>query len=236
MSKTRAAVLGTAVFACAAGAAVFPSPFREANVAPGLTSPTALAVAPDGRVFIALQSGVVRVVRNDTLLERPFGSVDADAYGERGLLRIALDTGFGSNGRVYLYYTAAHPLRNRVSALTASGDTALPGEAVLLDLPDLSDPYQWSHTGGGLAVGADGKLYVGTGDQELWDIARDLGSPYGKILRIDPDGSIPPDNPWGFRAGAGARRVGVRISQPVQAGRRPRGRAPLCQRRGMDVP
>jgi glucose/arabinose dehydrogenase len=207
MFKTRAAVLGTALFACAAGAAVFPSPFYESKVAPGLTSPTALAVAPDGRVFIALQSGVIRVVRNDTLLERPFDSVAADTYGERGLLGIALDTGFGSNGRVYLYYTAAHPLRNRVSVLTASGDTALPGETVLLDLPDLSDPYQWSHTGGGLVVGADGKLYIGTGDQELWDIARDLNSPYGKILRIDPDGSIPADNPWADSVQGPARAV-----------------------------
>jgi glucose/arabinose dehydrogenase len=208
MSRVRIVVLGAALFACAAGAAKFPSPYTEAKVAPGLTSPTALAIAPDGRVFVALQDGAIRIIRNDSLLERPFASVPADIYGERGLLGIALDTGFTSNGRVYLYYTTAIPvLHNRVSSLTASGDTALPEETILLEFPELTDPWQYSHTGGGLVVGTDGKLYIGSGDQELWDIASDLRSPFGKILRLDPDGSIPVDNPWADSVEGPARAV-----------------------------
>jgi glucose/arabinose dehydrogenase len=56
-------------------------------------------------------------------------------------------------------------------------------------------------------VGTDGKLYIGSGDQELWDIARDPGSPFGKILRINSDGSIPADNPWADSLQGTARAI-----------------------------
>src|SRR5687768_10890962 len=124
----------------AAGAATLPSGFVESLVAGGLQRPTAMAFAPDGRLFIAQQSGQLRVVDNGTLLSAPFVSLTVNASGERGLLGIAFDPAFAANQFVYVYYTATTPvIHNRVSRFTASGNVAMPGsEEVLVDLEPLS--------------------------------------------------------------------------------------------------
>src|SRR4029079_19680620 len=94
--------------------------FAETRVATGLSSPTAMAVAPDGRIFIAQQGGALRVVKNGALLAQPFLSVTVDSNGERGLPGIALDPDFASNVFLYAYYTTASSPHNRVSRFTAS--------------------------------------------------------------------------------------------------------------------
>ncbi len=101
---------------------------------------TAMAWSPDGRLFICEQGGDLRVVKNGTLLSKPFVTVKTSADGERGLLGVAFHPQFASNGWVYLYYTATQGGRhNRISRFTASGDVALAGsEVVLVDLPSLS--------------------------------------------------------------------------------------------------
>lgn len=188
--------------AVAAVAATFPAGFTETRIAHDLRSPAALAVAPDGRVFIALQEGAVRVVKGDTLLPEPFVVVpDVDYFGERGLLGIALDPAFDSTGHVYVYYTAASPtLHNRLSRFTAEGDTAAAAsEQILIDFPTLpfrggNDPAIW-HMGGGLDFGPDGKLFIAVGDHENPGEAQSLESVFGKVLRVNPDGSVPGDNP-----------------------------------------
>ena len=97
--------------------------FTETVIASGLVNPTALAVAPDGRVFITQQGGAVRIVQHGTLLPAPFVTVAVSSVGERGLLGIALDPDFAANGFVYVYYTATTPtIHNRVSRFTASGN------------------------------------------------------------------------------------------------------------------
>ncbi|HEX5270347.1 MAG TPA: PQQ-dependent sugar dehydrogenase, partial [Gemmataceae bacterium] len=117
----------------------YPSGFSEATVASGLTSPTTMAFAPDGRLFVAEQGGNLRVIKNGTLLTTPFAHFAVDSTGERGLLGVAFDPAFANNHFVYVYYTATSPTtHNRVSRLTAdpNGDTALAGSEVdLLDLP-----------------------------------------------------------------------------------------------------
>src|SRR5687768_11013564 len=70
----------------AAGAATLPPQFTETQVASGLASPTAMAVAPDGRIFVAEQGGKLRVIKNGTLLATPFVSLTVSSVGERGLL------------------------------------------------------------------------------------------------------------------------------------------------------
>src|SRR3954451_3271615 len=111
-----------------AGAATLPSGFSEAQFATGLAAPTAMAFAPDGRLFVAEQGGALRVVKNGTLLPQPFVTVTVDSSGERGLLGVAFDPNYTANGFVYIYYTATTPtIHNRVSRFTASGDVALPG-------------------------------------------------------------------------------------------------------------
>src|SRR6187402_502723 len=103
----------------AATAATVPAGFTDSVVANGLTSPTAMEIAPDGRVFVAQQGGALRVIENGALRATPFLTVPVDSNGERGLLGIAFDPNFAANHFVYIYYTVpgagATPAHNRIS-------------------------------------------------------------------------------------------------------------------------
>src|SRR5882672_10058714 len=100
----------------AASAATLPPGFSESVVASGISSPTAMDFAPDGRLFVCQQNGQLRVIKNDTLLAAPFLTVATDSTGERGLLGVAFDPAFANNQRVYIYYTVpGSPPHNRVS-------------------------------------------------------------------------------------------------------------------------
>ena len=170
--------------------------FQHEVIATGFRNPTAMTIAPDGRVFIAQQTGEVRVVKDRALLPTNFLQVQVDSGNERGLVGIALDPAFASNGYLYVFYTvpggSAH---NRVSRFTAQGDVAAPGsEVVLVDFPALSAAS--NHNSGALHFGPDGKLYVAHGDNAEEKNAQNLDMPFGKILRFDRDGTIPQDNPF----------------------------------------
>ena len=136
----------------------------------------------------------------------PFLSLSVNSDGERGLLGIAFDPGFANNHFVYVYYTtAAAPVHNRISRFTANGDVAMPGsEVVLLDLDNLSGAT--NHNGGAIHFGPDGKLYAGVGENANSANAQTLGNLLGKILRINADGTIPPDNPF-FATASGKNRA-----------------------------
>ena len=180
--------------------AVVPTGFTESQVATGLTSPTSIVVSQDGHIFIAQQNGTIRIAHDDGLHAQPFATLSVDSSGERGLTGITLDPNFESNGYVYVYYTASSPSsHNRLSRLTAQGDTMVPGsEVILFELPNLStvnNPIY--HMGGAIHFSPiDGKLYVSVGDHQDSSKPQSLSSPFGKILRINPDGSIPTDNPF----------------------------------------
>jgi glucose/arabinose dehydrogenase len=179
--------------------ATLPTGFAETRVVTGLASPTAMAIAPDGRIFVAQQGGALRVVRNGALLSQPFLTASVNPSGERGLLGVAFDPNFASNNYVYVYYTTSgSPIHNRVSRFTASTsnpDVAVAGSEVqLLNLPALSSAT--NHNGGAIHFGTDGKLYIAVGDNANADNAPRLSSMFGKMLRINADGSIPSDNPF----------------------------------------
>lgn len=178
-----------------------PAGFTRSSIA-GFTAATAVAQTPDGRLLVAEQGGALRVVKNGALLATPFVQLTVDSNGERGLLGVAVDPAFASNGHVYLHYTTpAGGTHNRVSRFVASGDVATGIETVLLDLPTLSGAT--NHNGGALHFGPDGKLYVAVGDNANSAQAPDLTRPFGKLLRINADGSTPSDNPFigGFNDG-----------------------------------
>ena len=176
-----------------------PAGFAQSQVASGLSSPSAMAAAPDGRLFVTLQNGTVRVVKDGAMLPTPFATVNEDSEGERGLLGITFDPDFATNQYVYVYYTKDDPAplvsHNVVSRFVANGDVAVPGsETVLFELPDVGSAI-W-HMGGALHFGPDGKLYVSVGDYQQRQTAQSLDAPTGKILRINKDGTIPTDNPF----------------------------------------
>jgi glucose/arabinose dehydrogenase len=166
---------------------------------------TAMAFAPDGRLFVCLQSGQVRVINKDgVLLANPFVRLSVDSNGERGLLGVAFDPNFASNHYVYLYYTVpGSPAHNRISGFTANGNVAAANsEFVLVDLDNLSNAT--NHNGGAIHFGPDGKLYAGVGENANGANAQSLSNRLGKILRINSNGTIPPDNPRSFPGIAGS--------------------------------
>jgi uncharacterized repeat protein (TIGR03806 family) len=183
------------------GAFDLPDGFAQQLVAEGFTGATGMTVAPDGRVFVCEQTGTLRIVKDDVLLKEPFLTVEVDSNWERGLIGVTLDPHFKENGFVYVCYVAARPYpHHRVSRFTARGDRAVPGSEVILfrgdDQRKLGGKIPAGHQGGGIRFGADGKLYFLIGEHTNSAAARRLDTLQGKILRINPDGSIPGDNPF----------------------------------------
>lgn len=178
--------------------------FSDSRLVNGLSTPTAMEFAPDGRLFVAEKAGALRVIKNGALLSNPFLSVAADTAGERGLLGIAFDPNFATNRYLYVYYTAESPsIHNRVSRFTADStnpDRVLPGsELPILELGTLGAT---NHNAGAIHFGKDGKLYVAVGDNAVSSDSQSLSSRNGKMLRINSDGSIPSDNPFFNTSGA----------------------------------
>jgi glucose/arabinose dehydrogenase len=196
-----------------AGAVPTPSGFTQTVVASGLTQPTSIAFAPDGRVFIAQQTGSLLVMKNGSVLSAPFVQLPVDAVGERGLLGVTLDPAFATNHFLYVYYTATTPTtHNRVSRFTDLNDRAAPGSEVhVLDLPTLGAT---NHNGGSIHFGPDGKLYIGVGENAVPSRAQDLTTPFGKLLRINADGSVPTDNPFVSTPGAEPRVWALGLRNP----------------------
>jgi glucose/arabinose dehydrogenase len=184
--------------------ATLPAGFTETLVANGLSRPTAMDFAPDGRLFVCLQGGQLRIIKNGTLLATPFLSLNVDSSGERGLLGVAFDPNFAANSFVYVYYTVpTAPIHNRASRFTANGDVAVSNsEVVLLELNNLSAT---NHNGGAIHFGPDGKLYIAVGENAVPSNSQTLSNLLGKVLRINSDGSIPTDNPF-FNAATGVNR------------------------------
>ena len=187
-------------------AAVLPPGFTESLIVSGISNPTAMQFAPDGRLFVAEQGGRLRVIRNGALLPTPFLTVTVSSVGERGLLGVAFDPNFATNQFVYIYYTATTPtIHNRISRFTANGDVAVAGsETIIFDLDNLSSAT--NHNGGALNFGPDGKLYVAVGENANGANAQTLSNLLGKMLRINKDGTIPSDNPF-FATATGRNRA-----------------------------
>ena len=187
--------------------AVLPAGFIETAIGGnGLSNTTAMALHPDGRIFVCQQTGELRVIKNDIVLPTPFVTLPVNPSGERGLLGVAFDPNYATNRFVYVYYTATTPaVHNRVSRFTAGSpneDVAVPGsEVVLLDLENLSAT---NHNGGAIHFGPDGKLYIATGENAVTSNSQSLANRLGKILRINSDGTIPEDNPTSFPNIAGS--------------------------------
>ena len=179
-------------------AQTFPANFAGVQIATGL-DPVGMDIAPDGRIFLTQKNGVIKIVKNGALLPTPFVTIpNVDNYNERGLLGIVLDPNFSSNNFVYVYYTykpsGGSVSNNRVSRFTANGDVALSSsEFVLLNIDPLSSAG--NHNGGSLAF-SGGKLLVTVGDNASGANAQSFSTLKGKILRLNPDGSIPADNPY----------------------------------------
>ena len=175
-----------------------PAGFAESVFVSGVTRATAMAFAPDGRLFVSQKDGNLRVVKGGNLLTTPFVKLPVHNVGERGLFGVAFDPNFTANKYVYVFYTRSDGSGgyvNRVSRFTANGDVAVAGsEKVLIEGDSLGT--NTGHNGGALHFGKDGKLYITTGDNQNSSAPAQKNNLFGKMLRINPDGSIPADNPF----------------------------------------
>src|SRR5919106_1536499 len=181
-----------------AEAASLPDDFEEIEVMGGLKSATNMEFSPDGQLFMLEQAGKILIIKNGELLPTPFLTLaEVDGGAEGGLLGLAFDPQFSTNGHFYVYYAkTGDPSTNQVSRFTVSAtnpDVADPSsELVILD----GIPAYIQHNGGPMQFGPDGKLYVATGEITKRSNAQSLRVLAGKILRINPDGSVPADNPF----------------------------------------
>lgn len=174
-------------------AQTLPEGFTAVQVVSGIIKPSAMAFTPDGRIFVAEQGGLVRVIKNGVLLPTPLIKVRVSAKGEGGLVGIAIDPNFTTNQYFYLYYTIPGNTRNRISRFKCNGDVAsLSTENIVLNLDSLTAPI---HHGGAMHF-KDGKMFVSIGENANEANAQNLNTYHGKILRINADGSVPAGNPY----------------------------------------
>ncbi|MES2591109.1 MAG: PQQ-dependent sugar dehydrogenase [Bacteroidota bacterium] len=178
----------------ALSAQTLPAGFSKVKVAT-LDQATAMAFAPDGRLFICIKTGAVRIIKNGALLTTPFVTLPVDINGERGVNSIAFDPNFNTNHYVYIYYTRSTPtIHNRLSRFMVMGDVAMQGgEEVLIDFETVNQVF---HNGGGMGFGPDGKLYLAIGEDNSPNNSQNLATHKGKLLRLNTDGSAPTDNPY----------------------------------------
>lgn len=231
------APVGSEGGAVAAAAADLPAGFVQGVVASGLDLPTAFAFLPDGRILVALKGGVVRVIKNGALLSTPLIDIGdrVNDYWDRGLIGIAADPNFATNGHVYLYYTYEHDASNyegtktaRLTRVTVSGDTASrASETTILgsvvgnscnnfaagaDCIPTDGP---GHSTGAIHFAADGTMFVTVGEGAHWNTvvddalrAQDLDLLAGKVLHVTRNGAGISSNPfWNGDASANRSKV-----------------------------
>ena len=181
---------------------------RVEVVARGLVNPWAVAFLPDGRWLVTERPGRMRIINADGKLGAPLpGLPPVYAQGQGGLLDVVLDPQFSSNRRVYWSYSEAGADGDNGTAVARARLDGEPGNERLADvqvlfrqMPKVSGSL---HFGGRLVFGQDGRLFITLGDRfSRKDDAQNLANHLGKVVRIEPDGKVPADNPFASQAGA----------------------------------
>lgn len=180
------------VLAFAPGAAgIEPQPVLD-----GLAFPTNMAMLPDGAfVFTEKETGSVRIVTPEgELIDRPLTTVAVSPGAERGLLGIAVHPDFEREPWIYLYLSDPADGLNRLVRVRTDGAVAAGEPETLLVGLSAAAGY---HNGGDMVFAPDGTLFVALGEAHEPARAQDRDDIGGKILRLEADGDVPPDNPFG---------------------------------------
>lgn len=166
------------------------------TLAEGLDHPWGMAFLPDGRLLVTERAGDLRIMSADGTLTEPLSGVPkVVANGQGGLLDVALDPNFADNKLVYLSYSEPGDggAGTAVARGRLAGNAVEDVKVIFRQTPKVSGG---NHFGGRLAFTPDGKLFITLGDRFKFEPAQDLTSHLGKIVRINPDGSVPQDNPF----------------------------------------
>lgn len=188
--------------------------FDVVTVVDGLQNPWSLAFLPSGKMLVTERPGRLRVLSNGKLSAPVAGLLPVDARGQGGLLDVAIDPNFASNNLIYWSYAEPTGEPGVNNTAVARGrfvdDAAAPRvenvQAIYHQTPSLASTL---HFGSRLVWGRDGTLFITQGDRSITEgrmQAQNLDSGLGKIMRINPDGTIPRDNPF----------VGKGMQPPVQ--------------------
>lgn len=179
--------------------------FRVTTFATGLVRPWGAVFLPDGSLLVTERPGRLRRIGADGRLSPPLGGVPAvETGGQGGLLDIALAPDFARTREVFLSHSAlveGGALTRLVVARLAPGADALVGLRTVID----AGPPQAGgrlHYGSRIAFGAQGHIFLSTGERNERARAQRLDDLAGKVLRLARDGSVPPDNPFVGRADA----------------------------------
>ncbi len=158
----------------------------------GLDIPWSLIFLPDGRALVSERPGTIRWIKEGKL-RGTYAKIEVSHEGEGGLLGLAADPAFPKKPYIYAMHTYAEggALFNRVIRLKDNGKTGVL-DGIIID----RIPGGRFHDGGRIAFGPDGMLYITAGETFKSDLAQDLSSLGGKILRVTPAGGIPADNPF----------------------------------------
>ncbi len=173
--------------------------FKVETVVSNLQVPWSIVFTPDGRMFFTERPGRVRVVENGRLRGEPLAAIsETEDTGESGLMGLALHPKFADNHLLYLSYAYKNgDMFVRVVRYRETGSALAEPKVIIEGIPAAR-----FHAGCRLRFGPDGKLYITTGDATEREQAQRLDSLAGKILRLNDDGSVPPDNPFAGRSDA----------------------------------
>jgi glucose/arabinose dehydrogenase len=177
-------------------------PIAVEQLADGLSHPWGMAFLPDGRLLVTERAGRLRILDPDGKLSDPLpGTPEVVARGQGGLLDVALDPQFETNRLVYLSY--AEPGDGGATTALGRGrlaDDRVEGFEVLFRKTPRFEGSR--HFGGRIVFAPDGTLFLTLGERGQLDPAQDLSNHLGTIVRLNPDGSVPDDNPFVGRGGA----------------------------------
>ena len=176
--------------------------FRVVTVAGGLDRPWALAFLPDGRMLVSEKPGRMRVVTRDGTLSAALGGMPPVAsLGQGGLLDVIVDREFGTSRTIFFCFS--EPGEGGAGTAVARarlGETELEDVRVIFrQHPKVSGGL---HFGCRIVLSREGLLYATLGERYNRDRAQDLATHLGKVIRIRPDGTVPPNNPFVNRSGA----------------------------------
>jgi len=158
-----------------------------------LKVPWSLVFLPDGRALVSERGGKIRIIQNGKVLTKPYAEIEVEARGEGGLMGLALHPMFEDKPYVYAMHTykLGSEVANRVIRLRDNGEEGVFDKVIINGIPGGRN-----HNGGRISFGPDGMLYITAGEIFHAELAQDINSLGGKILRVTPEGGIPKDNPF----------------------------------------